>query len=158
MARKRPDYLRVLEDPQAPQQEALPGIEPAPSSQVSAELARKRTEEWKDEAGALFDQVYAELTPERRASLDLPLFRTYVDTLARYLRAERDTLKYGDVIKSPSGYPIQSPFLSVRNAAAKELRSLSKQLGFTHDATNGKGKKTTQPAGPNPFANLRTID
>ena len=35
--------------------------------------------------------------------------------------AEEHLARFGTVIKSPSGYPIQSPYLSIANRAIKQI-------------------------------------
>lgn len=53
------------------------------------------------------------------------------DTWARYLKAEAAIENHGLLIKSPKGYPIQNPALSIRNQAAKELLRFAIEFGLT---------------------------
>src|ERR1700730_13160039 len=39
--------------------------------------------------------------------------------------------KYGVMIKSPSGYPVQSPYVSVANRQAEIMMRIASELGFT---------------------------
>ena len=50
---------------------------------------------------------------------------------ARWLEAEEQLRRYGIVIKSPSGYPIQSPYLSIARQSMAEVRSLLSEFGLT---------------------------
>ena len=50
---------------------------------------------------------------------------------ARWIEAEEQLRRYGIVIKSPSGYPIQSPYLSIARQAMAEVRSLLSEFGLT---------------------------
>lgn len=51
--------------------------------------------------------------------------------LAQWLDATENIQKYGTMIKSPSGYPVQSPYVAVANRAAERLLRIADQFGFT---------------------------
>lgn len=40
-------------------------------------------------------------------------------------------MKYGTVVKSPSGYPIQSPYLAIANKAHEQMTKLLAEFGMT---------------------------
>jgi hypothetical protein len=39
--------------------------------------------------------------------------------------------KYGTMVKSPTGYPIQSPYLSIANRQAELMMRVASEFGFT---------------------------
>jgi P27 family predicted phage terminase small subunit len=39
--------------------------------------------------------------------------------------------KYGTMIKSPSGYPVQSPYLAIANRQAEIMMRIASEFGFT---------------------------
>ncbi|WJR81022.1 P27 family phage terminase small subunit [Bradyrhizobium sp. NP1] len=39
--------------------------------------------------------------------------------------------KYGTMVKSPTGYPIQSPYLAIANRQAEIMMRIASEFGFT---------------------------
>jgi P27 family predicted phage terminase small subunit len=39
--------------------------------------------------------------------------------------------KYGPMVKSPTGYPIQSPYVSIANRQAELMMRIAAEFGFT---------------------------
>jgi len=39
--------------------------------------------------------------------------------------------KYGAIIKSPSGYPVQSPYVAIANRQAEIMMRIASEFGFT---------------------------
>jgi P27 family predicted phage terminase small subunit len=39
--------------------------------------------------------------------------------------------KFGTMVKSPSGYPIQSPYLAIANRQAEIMMRIASEFGFT---------------------------
>ena len=39
--------------------------------------------------------------------------------------------KYGAMVKSPTGYPIQSPYLAIANRQAELMMRIASEFGFT---------------------------
>ena len=68
---------------------------------------------------------------------------------ARWLEAEEQLRRYGIVIKSPSGYPIQSPYLSIARQSMAELRSLLSEFGLT--PASRSRVNATAPVETDPF-------
>jgi phage terminase small subunit len=54
----------------------------------------------------------------------------YVTAWTRWKAAEAKAAELGDVIKSPSGYPVQNPYLSIANKALEQLLKIGKRLGI----------------------------
>ena len=65
-------------------------------------------------------------TPIDRAAL-----AAYCQTWARWMAAETKLQEFGTVIKSPSGYPMLSPYLSIVNEATRQMRGFLQEFGMS---------------------------
>lgn len=65
------------------------------------------------------------------ADIDHALLEIYCVTFARWRRAEAEVVRTGPVVKSPNGFPQKNPWLTVSEAAAKAITSLSDRLGLS---------------------------
>ena len=50
------------------------------------------------------------------------------------MEAEDELKKYGPVVKAPSGFPVQSPFLAVANRAMKQTKEFLAEFGMSPSA------------------------
>jgi P27 family predicted phage terminase small subunit len=66
------------------------------------------------------------LTPLDRAAL-----AAYCGAYALWAEATEAIQKYGTMVKSPSGYPIQSPYVSIANRQAEIMMRYASEFGFT---------------------------
>lgn len=55
----------------------------------------------------------------------------YCVAWGRWIQAETSLREHGPIVKSPSGYPIQNPWLSVANAALAQVQKLAAEFGMT---------------------------
>ena len=55
----------------------------------------------------------------------------HCDADAQYFEAMQEVQKYGAMIKSPNGYPVQSPYLAVANRHADTMVRIASEFGFT---------------------------
>lgn len=154
MTTKRPDYLRVLKDPEPAPQMPLPGM-PAPIEKTSPEQPEGLTEiELK-----VWEELLADAPDGARAQLNRIVFEALVRAVVQYREAAANVTKYGSVIKSPSNYPIQSPYVSIQNKQAGLIRQLSAELGFTLASRNRvKGSSSKKSKAGNPFEGLKSLD
>jgi len=102
-------------DPELP---APPPDPPPPPTHLDAEAATK------------WCQIFGEIKSSDFADLDL--LTMYCVTWARWKESEAKVAELGTVIKSPSGYPCQSPYLSIANRAAADLLKIGRQLGLPY--------------------------
>jgi P27 family predicted phage terminase small subunit len=49
----------------------------------------------------------------------------------RWAEATQAIQKYGTMVKSPSGYPMQSPYVAVANRQAEIMMRIASEFGFT---------------------------
>lgn len=70
------------------------------------------------------------LTKAYRAAL-----AAYCETWSTYVRAAESVMETGgEIVRSPSGFPIQNPYASVRNTAKKQLMLIAAEFGLTASA------------------------
>tara|TARA_R110002110_G_C13299710_1_gene704237 strand:+ start:546 stop:1028 length:483 start_codon:yes stop_codon:yes gene_type:complete len=125
-----------------PLPDRLPAIsldEGSPDGQSTTERALRVAEPYcpepvTEDADAL--ACWNRLVPELvQAGLLTPIFEgmlaAYCMVFARWGEAERELRKTGKLVKSPTGYPLQSPWLAIANRAIEQMRQLSGELGLS---------------------------
>jgi P27 family predicted phage terminase small subunit len=55
----------------------------------------------------------------------------YCEAFARWKHANEQVIKFGPVVKAPSGFPVQSPFLSIANKAWEQMLRILLEFGMT---------------------------
>lgn len=77
-------------------------------------------------------------------TIDGGALAAYCQVWARWKEAEEKIIEFGQVIKTPKGYPIQSPYISIANKALSHVRGLEAEFGMTPSSRSrvkvGKGK------------------
>src|SRR4051812_12160889 len=63
------------------------------------------------------------------ALIDMATLAGYCVNFARWVEAELAVAEQGVIVRSPNGYPVQNPFLSVANRAAREMKAFGEQFG-----------------------------
>ena len=63
--------------------------------------------------------------------IDRAAFALYCDSYGRWVEATQAVQTYGLMVKSPNGFPMQSPYLAVANKAAEQMRLLLGEFGMT---------------------------
>jgi P27 family predicted phage terminase small subunit len=97
---------------------AIPVVECPP------ELGPVARQEWDRIAGAL-------TAVGRLTVLDRALLAAYCNAYAQWLEAVEALEKYGAVMKSPSGYPVQSIYVSIANRQVEIMIRIAAEFGFT---------------------------
>lgn len=101
--------------------------EPRPDSAIPdcpSELGPLARKEW--------DRLVGELGPLRLLTqLDRAALATYCGAYGLWAEATEAIQKYGVMIKSPQGFPIQSPYLSIANRQAEIMMRIASEFGFT---------------------------
>ena len=128
----RSKNARALEE--GPLQDAEPIVE-CPS--ILTELAR---EEW-DRLAPLLAKA-GRLTPLDRGPLAL-----YCNAFAAWVEAETAIQAVGAIIKSPSGYPQVSPYVSIAQKNAELMIRIAGEFGFTPASRN----RLPKPPSSNPY-------
>ena len=63
--------------------------------------------------------------------LDRSALAAYCDAYSRWAEASVQIQQFGLILKSPSGYPMQSPYLAILNTALEQMRAYSTEFGMT---------------------------
>ena len=85
---------------------------------------------------ALGREEWNRVTPELLAigiltQIDRAALAAYCMAWSRWVEAETNLRKTGTLIKTPSGYPIQNPYLAIANAAIDTMRKFLTEFGMT---------------------------
>jgi P27 family predicted phage terminase small subunit len=79
-----------------------------------------------------WDRLVDELAVLRMlTNLDRAALAAYCGAYALWAEATVQLQKYGAMIKSPTGFPIQSPYLSIVNRQAEIMMRIASEFGFT---------------------------
>jgi P27 family predicted phage terminase small subunit len=112
------DDLKGAENPAAGHAPQVLGLE------CPNELPPIAQEEWNRIVGEL--AALGILSKFDRAPLTI-----YCGAYALWVEAFEAIQKYGTMMKSPTGYPVQSPYVAILNRQAETLMRLSGEFGFT---------------------------
>ena len=123
--RPKPTRLKVLTG--NPGKRPMNKHEPKPEPAVPEcpnELGPVARREW--------DRLASELGKLKiLTALDRAALAAYCGAYALWAEATEAIQKYGTMVKSPSGYPIQSPYVSIANRQAEIMMRIASEFGFT---------------------------
>jgi P27 family predicted phage terminase small subunit len=123
--RPKPTRLKYLTG--NPGKRPLNANEPKPEiamPECPLELGPVARREW--------DRMAAELTSLRiLTQLDRAALAAYCGAYAMWAEATEAIQKFGTMVKSPSGYPVQSPYVSIANRQAEIMMRIASEFGFT---------------------------
>ncbi|WP_436643985.1 phage terminase small subunit P27 family [Microbaculum sp. FT89] len=121
----KPTKLKVLTG--NPGKRPLNHHEPRPEPAVPdcpPELSDAAKHEW--------DRLVGELSKLNLLThLDRAALAAYCNAYAMWVEAIEAIQKYGAMVKSPSGFPIQSPYVAIANRQAELMLRISAEFGFT---------------------------
>src|SRR5260370_7057501 len=75
-------------------------------------------------------------------NLDWGALATYCGACAMWAEAMEPIQKYGTMVKSPSGFPIQSPYLAIANRQAEIMMRICVRVRFHPRTTAGRSRGT----------------
>src|SRR3954468_22214109 len=79
-----------------------------------------------------WDRIIADLTATGTlCTFDRAALAAYCQAYALWIEAVETLKKFGTVMKSPSGYPVQSPYMSIANQQVDTMLRIAAQFGFT---------------------------
>jgi P27 family predicted phage terminase small subunit len=123
--RPKPTRMKVLTG--NPGKHSLITHEPRPEAEIPdcpLELGPVARKEW--------DRLALELGNLRiLTQLDRAALAAYCGAYALWAEATEAIQKYGTMIKSPSGYPQQSPYVAIANRQAELMMRIASEFGFT---------------------------
>ena len=68
---------------------------------------------------------------------DKPAFSLYCEAYAKWADANEMIATHGTVVKSPNGFPVQSPYLAIANRAHDQMVKLLVEFGMTPSSRSG---------------------
>jgi P27 family predicted phage terminase small subunit len=88
------------------------------------------------ELGSVAQREWHRLVTELAAlrmltNLDRAALAAYCGSYALWAEATENIQKFGTMVKSPSGYPIQSPYVAIANRQAEIMMRIASEFGFT---------------------------
>src|SRR5690349_10393596 len=123
--RPKPTRLKLLTG--NPGKRPMNEHEPRPEAAIPdcpPELSPLARKEW--------DRLVVELNNLRMlTNLDRAALAAYCGAYALWAEATEALQKYGAMIKSPQGFPIQSPYLAIANRQAEIMMRIASEFGFT---------------------------
>ena len=123
--RPKPTRMKVLTG--NPGKRPLNATEPQPEPVVPdcpAELGPSARREW--------DRLVTQLAPLRILTpLDRAALAAYCGAYGLWAEATEAIQKYGVMVKSPTGFPMQSPYVAIANRQAEIMMRIASEFGFT---------------------------
>jgi P27 family predicted phage terminase small subunit len=123
--RPKPTRMKVLTG--NPGKRPLNVNEPSPQASVPecpAELGPVAHREW--------DRLVGELAVLKLlTNLDRAALAAYCGSYSLWAESMEAIQKFGTMVKSPSGYPIQSPYVAIANRQAEIMMRIASEFGFT---------------------------
>jgi len=78
------------------------------------------------------------------SDIDLNAFARYCQAQGRYLVAQSYVAKQGEVLISPSGFPIQNPYLAISNKAEELAHKAETEFGMTPSSRSRVSSTSTK--------------
>src|SRR5581483_4340681 len=148
--RPKPTRLKMLTG--NPGKRPLNADEPRPEPVIPEcppELGPVARKEW--------DRLATELASLKiLTALDRAALAAYCNAYGLWAEATEAIQKYGTMVKSPSGYPIQSPYVSIANRQAEIMMRIASEFGFT-PVSRSRIATSARPE-PDLFSLLTTTD
>ena len=85
--------------------------------------------------------------------LDSAALAGYCQAWERWVNAEVDLRKTGVIVKAPSGYAIQSPYLAIASKAMDQMHKFLVEFGMT-PASRARAQATPTGKDSNPFDDI----
>lgn len=127
MAGRRPKPTAMKKAAGNPGKRKLNKSEPAPAAHIPIcppHLDQEAKAEWTRIAPEL-------LKLNVLANVDRAALAAYCMAWSRWVDAETNLRKFGTVIKTKQGYPVQNPYLGIANTAIDTMRKMLVEFGMT---------------------------
>jgi P27 family predicted phage terminase small subunit len=112
--------------------------------------------ELSDAARREWDWIIPELTAAGRlTAVDRPALAVLCEAIAAWNTATKAIAEFGAVLKSPSGFPVQSPYVSIAAKHADTIIRLSNEFGLTPAA---RRRLPSFSSGPSWYDDIPTLD
>ena len=142
--KRKPTHLHIVQG--TAQKCRLNKNEPKPESAAPGCPPHLKGEAKKEWSRAVKELVASGLMTR----LDRAALAGYCQAWERWIEAEEALRKTGVIVKAPSGYAIQSPYLAIANKAMDQMRAFLVEFGMS-PASRARAHSTTANEGSNPF-------
>ena len=151
---RKPKPTTIVEKQKERQDSGLQRLPPSPDY-----LTAKEKAEWTRVGRQLIEAGLI-------CKLDSTVLAAYCTAFGRWIEAQDSIRKHGVLVKSPSGFPMQSPYLSISNKAMEQMIKLMSELGMTpasrtripkSEQVKPKNKTNVQPSGKDPRGILGVV-
>lgn len=79
-------------------------------------------------------------------NIDLTALALYCVAWGRWVEAEEQLVNLGVIVKSPNGYPVQSPYLAIANKAMEQMTRLLAEFGMSPSSRTRVARTDTRRA------------
>ncbi|MFO7905810.1 MAG: phage terminase small subunit P27 family [Pirellulaceae bacterium] len=86
-------------------------------------------------------------------NIDVHALAMYCESYARWADANEKIQQYGPVVKTPNGFPAQSPYIQIANKAFDQMRAMLTEFGMT-PSSRTKISRADEDKEDDPWANL----
>jgi len=125
----RPTHVKAITG--NPGKRPLNAAEPLPEV-IAPDQIPEPPPELNERAKAEWDRLAKQLSTLRILThLDRAALASYYAAYALWAEAIEAINTYGTMVKSPTGFPMQSPYLSIANRQAEIMLRISSEFGFT---------------------------
>ena len=109
-----------------------PGKRPLPKNEPMLETGADMPEWLSEAAREHWPLVSKQLTDAGiMTQIDAQALGLYCEAFARWRDANERVAKFGSVVKAPSGFPVQSPYLAIANKAWDQMMKALVEFGMT---------------------------
>jgi P27 family predicted phage terminase small subunit len=84
--------------------------------------------------------------------VDRAALAAYCCAWSRWVAAEERIQDHGLVVKAPSGYPVQNPYVGIANTAMDQMRKFLVEFGLTPASRSRLHAEPRKPKAVDPFA------
>lgn len=109
-----------------------PGHRPINENEPKPDPGAEMPDDLSPQAAEIWPQIAEQL---QRANvltqIDAPALALYCEAYARWKDANDKVVKLGAVVRSPNGFPMQSPYLPIANKAFEQMRRMLIEFGMT---------------------------
>ena len=140
---RKPKATTIAENQREQQEIRLERLPNAPTY-----LTDKEKSEWKRVGRQLLEAGLI-------SKLDVTVLAAYSTAYGRWVEAQELIKKHGVLVKSPSGFPMQSPYLAISNKAMEQMIKLMGELGMT-PAARTRIPRVERPRQPQRASNVQS--
>lgn len=90
------------------------------------------------------------------SKIDRAALALYCQAWGRWVEAEDALRKHGVMVKSPNGFPMQSPYLAIANKSMEQMRAMLTEFGMSPSSRTRVHGTAVISTEPDPFERFLT--